>query len=152
MDKAAYAQLWVKAARQERKPLKAAMDAYFGDQVASIIQRLQRTWLNKSSRKDTAGSVAGLVFNPHEWDKKLVETVEPFYLRSAATGAVLELDQFKKAAADDDVLVDVPADVLQRIRQFSKETFEQDYWAGINKTTQGRLTPPSATAYVTATR
>jgi hypothetical protein len=138
MDKDAYAQLWVKAHAKNESALKAVLDAYFGDQVGSIIRRLQETWV-KSSHKDSAGSVAGLVFNPHEWDKRLVEAVEPFYMRSAATGAVLELDQFQKAADDDDVLVDVPADVLQRIRKFSQDTFEQDYWAGINETTQGRL-------------
>lgn len=119
---------WLKIHGTQEKSFAKDLKKFLDAQVRYIVHQIN------------AESEPAKIFNPREWDNGLVKLARPHLLRSCLTGAKTELAKsgtvFRKS---DDVLIEIPPEVVAAIREHLNEVFRMQYWRDVNDTTATRL-------------
>ena len=133
---------WLKRHTGRENALYRVLRSYFGEQAERLADAVLQF--------DTPGpAVVPLVFRPADEHAALMDAVKRPLIITIATGAldtlrdadaVTERRQFDFGDTMIPVPFDLPANVLQSVRQSLRELGEQDYWQAIQAETQTVLT------------
>ncbi|MCH8043484.1 MAG: hypothetical protein IID44_07175 [Planctomycetes bacterium] len=145
LDKPKVAALVLKQMQRAEKTVAKAFRAFIDDQVKSIIAELNAS----------QAAVASVLFNPAEWDAKLIDTMQPVLGKILFEGAVAEILLHKKkvsdlkattateAVAEYDLdfpfATELPTWMIDAVNAQLDDTFSRDYWQAINETTRDDL-------------
>ena len=99
--------------------------------------RFTRAYDGTLAHRKTAPAIDDVMvdtFSTSAWAKKLKAALKPLWSRTATVGAYLEIERSKAMSR-----IDIPTDVMQRIRHFADESFNQDYWDDIAEDTRTKI-------------
>jgi len=135
---------------------------FFQAQTSSVVRELIGLHESKASKPGSAKVLTDLVFNPRDWDARLVEVVVPPLVALVAEAMVAEWQSwgvrvpkrgiwYLKSTAQEwldrtgrdlpdlgpiGIATEFPDDMKENIRRTVSETMQQEYWRRINDTTR----------------
>ena len=139
------ASLILKQMQRAEKSVAKVFREFFSDQIKSIIVELN----------STQAAVASVLFNPVEWNEKIIDTAKPVLGKILFEGAVAEVLLHKKKASDLKAstateaveefdldfpfATELPIWMVDAVNAVLDDTFERPYWQAINETTRDDL-------------
>jgi len=142
LDREAWVKAWLKAHGRHEAGLLEDVHALFLEQRDAVTARLYEVLGELDKAAGDAGGLAELIFDPDEWEGRLVEVCRPHLERAAAVGAVRTLEQVKAMKAGpsvEDLLVQLSPAVRARIDAELDTLLSRPYWPDVQQTTRAKL-------------
>ncbi len=129
---------WLKNQEQAEAELIEVLLKLFKAQRKVILSNLREAFT-----EDTGSVAADLLFNQRDWHERFMEAIVPELAKQIVKGAMAELARFnasKQAAVDiEDLLIDLPSEIAQQIREEIATIPTRPYWQEIQVTTRNQL-------------
>ncbi len=138
LDSTATAERWLKNQEKAEKSLAAILVGLFKEQRAAVLASLQ-----EASPDGDITSTADVLLNQRDWHERFMEAILPELATIITQGAMDELVRFEASKAAEvtveDLLIDLPPDIAQVIREEVATIPTRSYWQDIQLTTRQQL-------------
>jgi len=142
LDQEARVKAWLKAHSRHEAGLLEAVHTLFLEQRDSVTARLYEVLGELEKAAGDAGGLVEVIFDPDEWEERLVEVCRPHLERAAAVGAVRTMEQVKATKAGpsaEELMVELTPAVRAKIDGELETLLSRPYWPDVQQTTRAKL-------------